>query len=125
MPIPRDFLQTPSGDVDFSLGLRPTPDLLTFAKQQISQTLNSFQGDWMLDTRLGIPLHRDVIARRPDPNLRRDLYRRALTLTRGVGSVDTLAVAYDGRTRKATVEGQARVVSGDVIPVAADFVVGR
>ncbi len=123
MPIPRDILHTASGDVDFSRGLRFTPDLLTFTKQQISQTLNFFQGDWMLDTRLGIPLFRDVIAKRPDLNLMRDLYRRALSLTRGVGSVDALAVAYDGRTRKAAVEGQVRVVTGDVVPVAADFVV--
>lgn len=100
----KDFLQNTDGDVDFAQGLRHTLDLHTFVRQQLSQTLNFFQGEWYLDLRLGVPYFRDVLGARPDVPLVRALLRRVAERTRGVEHVIRFPVRYDAATRTIVVE---------------------
>ena len=117
MPEPTDFLQTADGDLDFSQGLQRTPDLITFTKQKLSETLNFWVGEWFLDLRAGVPYLR-VIGQRPDLSLLQDMLRKACLLTPGVGSVQKIAAVYDGRTRTATVQPLGvRTIDGDPVPV--------
>ncbi len=111
MPIPRDFLQTADGDLDFSEGLRFTPDLATYVQQCLRVNLSTFLGEWFLDTRLGLPFFRVTAGRRFDPALVDAMYRQAVQKTNGVASVDAVELDFD-RTR--------RVLAVNIACTAAD-----
>ncbi len=116
MATPTDFLQTADGDLDFSQGLRRTPDLITFTAQKLSESLNFWRGEWYLDLREGVPFLR-VIGERPDLSLLRDMLRKTCLQTTGVGSVGKVAAAYDGRSRSVTVQPlDVRTTEGDPVP---------
>jgi hypothetical protein len=123
VPIPRDFLQDASGDLDFSQGLRQTPDLPTFVRQKFSENFNFFQGEWFLDTTKGLPMFKYVIGQKFDGPLLNTLYRRAAVKTHGVGSVDALSLEYDNRLRLLSVAIDARTVEGEEVPAAEPFIV--
>lgn len=100
MSNPVDFLQTEEGDLDLSAGgLSLVADLPTYTRQALRVNLSSFLGEWFLDTRIGLPLFRDVIGQQYDPALVAAMYRRAAERTRGVGSVDRVQLEYDNATR--------------------------
>ncbi len=116
MPVPTDFLQTSDGDLDFSEGLRQTPDLVTFVRQQLSQTVAFFQGEWFLDQRLGVPYFRYVLGKRPDFPLVQELMRRVISKTRGVGSVGQVALTLDPATRALEVHApEVKTTDGDPV----------
>lgn len=123
MPIPRDFLQDASGDLDFSKGLRQTPDLPTFVRQKYSENFNFFQEEWFLDRTKGLPMFKYVIGQHYDGPLLHTLYRRAAVKTHGVGSVDALSLVYDNRTRLLSVAIDSRTIEGDEVPAAEPFIV--
>lgn len=114
MPTPVSFVQTADGDWDLSQGLRQTSDLATFVRQKLSQTLSFWLGEWFLDLRQGIPMQRDVIGQKPDLALVESLLRRTCLKTSGVGSVRSLTVAFDNRTRRASVVGEVATSEGDI-----------
>ena len=116
MPIPTDFVQTSGGDLDFSLGLRRTSTLAEFVAQKCSECLSLFQGEWFLDTRLGIPYFRHVLGQRFDRPLLEQLFRRALLKVQGVGSVVSLVIEHTSVTRELQVRGVVRTVEGEDVP---------
>jgi hypothetical protein len=121
MPDPVDLLHTSSGDVDFSRGLQFTTDRVTFARQKLSETLSFWIREWFLDLRQGVP-YLDVYGSRPDFRLLDSLFRRVALATRGVGSIESLDLALDGRTL--IVSGTFRpVAEGEDVPAPAPFVV--
>jgi hypothetical protein len=123
VPTPRDFLQTDSGDVDFSRGLRFTPDLQTYVTQKLGRTLSFWEGEWFLNRREGVPLLRLVIGRRFDRSLVEAVLRRACLRTRGVAAVTSLTPVFDNRTRAVSVEfGSVQCVDGTEIPDPGPFI---
>ncbi len=123
MPRPVDFLQDSSGDLDFSKGLQPTPDLPTYVRQKLSENFNFWQGEWFLDTRKGIPFFKHVIGQHFDRFLLQTLFRRAAVRTHGVGSVEALTLAYDNRLRELAVLARVRTVEGEDVPAPVPFIV--
>ena len=123
MPTPVDFLQTASGDLDFSKGLRHTPDLKTYVLQKLSENFNFWQGEWFLDLRKGIPYFKFVIGHKFDRFLLQTLFRRTAVRTHGMGSVDALALAFDGPSRTLSVQIRGRTVTGEEIAPAEPFIV--
>lgn len=115
MPIPVDFLQTDDGDLDLSLGLRQTPDLATYVRQALSVNLQTFLGEWFLDTRLGLPVFRVTAGKRYDPALVDTMYRQAVVKTRGVGSLDSLQISFDNARRRLAVDIECTTAEGDPV----------
>lgn len=121
MPTPTDFLQDADGDLDFSSGLKRTPDLNTFVAQALSVNFNWWLGEWFLNLNAGLPFQR-VIGQRPDLNLFRSIFTKAALATRGVASVKSIGLAFDGRTRTLTVQPFGLVlVDGTTVPDPGEF----
>ncbi len=102
MAIPVDFLQTASGDLDLTQGLRQTPDFETFVRQKLSETIAFFKGEWFLDLKKGIPYFEYIYGHALDRNLVTSIYRKAAALTPGVGAVDGVFLEFDSTSRLLT-----------------------
>ncbi len=100
--IPTSFLlDTVTGDLDMSQGLRLTPDLQTYVVQRLDENFSFFLGEYFLNLRLGIPYFERVIGQKPDLALLQTLLSRAAQQTVGVASVPSFRAAFDRDTRKA------------------------
>jgi hypothetical protein len=115
MAVPKDFLQNGAGDLDFSQGVRFTPDLKTYVEQALTVNLDVFLAEWFLDLRLGMPLFRDVIGEQFDPALCEAIYRKGAEKTRGVGAVQSLTLDFDSSTRTMRVDLDALTTEGEVL----------
>jgi hypothetical protein len=125
VPDPTSFLQTADGDLDFSQGLRRTPDLTTYVKQKLSQTLNFWEGEWFLDLRQGLPYGRLIIGKKPDLALIRDLMRAAALKTRGVGGLGGVTTGFANTSRTVTVRPfEVRTTAGEAVDLGP-FVLER
>lgn len=115
MGTPRTYKQTPGGDLDVSSGsLEVTSTLKEYVQVHAGECLALFAGEWFLDTREGIPYFK-IVSTRPDMNLLRSLYRRALLAVPGVADVPRIALAFDGKTRTLTVTADVALTDGTVI----------
>ena len=119
MPIPTTAKQTPDGDLAFPL--QQTETLEEYVTIACSQTLAFFEGEGLLDTREGVPYFRAVIGQRfafgGERLLLDTLFRRALSKTPGVGSVERLDLRFDNAERQLFVDGEVRCANGVVVPL--------
>jgi hypothetical protein len=111
MALPRDILLTSAHDIDMSRGPRLTEDLLTYVTQKLRQRLRFFLGEWFLDRRLGVPYFETIFVSNPDLALLSSLFRQTILQTRGVGSLNSVALRFDRKTRILFVSFQARLVN--------------
>ncbi len=95
------LLDTATGDLDMSQGLRFTPDLQTYVVQRLDENFSFFLGEYFLNLRLGIPWFEKVIGQKPDFALLQTLLSRAAMQTIGVASVPSFRVAFERSSRKA------------------------
>ena len=114
--IPFSILNAADGDIDLSKGgVQFTPDLKTYVVQRLDENLSFFYGEWFLDLRKGIPYFEKIIGAKPDLGLIETLYRRAIFLTPGVGSLPNLRLTFDRPTRKLGVFFTATTKDGTLI----------
>lgn len=113
--IPKDLLCTADGDLDFTLGSRLTPDLVTYVVQRLRQRLRFFLGEWFLDLRLGIPYFERVFIAAPDLELLTGIYRKVILRTTGVGGLDSLVLRFEKRERILFVTFRARCQDGSIV----------
>jgi hypothetical protein len=123
MNLPTDFLQTVDGDLDLSLGLRNTTDLVTYVKQKLTETFSFFQGEWQGDLRLGIPYFRYVLGQRYDQALLRTIFFQAAARTHGVGSVEAIDLEFDSKNSMLYIRPKVRTVAGEEVPLAQPIIV--
>ena len=80
--------------------------------QHLTIRLQFFQGEWLLDLRIGFPYFEEVLRKAPDLNVVRSLFREAILTTPGVLEVTDLELDYDGVTRALSVSFQAQTTEG-------------
>lgn len=114
------FLMTAGGD--WALPLRRVPDRATYARQNLSVTLNFWLGEWFLDTRQGIDYPGLVYGRKYDKRLLEALFTEAARATTAVGSVDSLELEYDNDARQLVVNLVAATDEGD--DISGPFLIG-
>ncbi len=121
----KTFLYDDSGDIDISQGVRLTPDDATYAVQRLEENLSEFLGEWFLDTRRGIPFFKHVMIKNPDMGLVESIFRRAITQSPLIKSVESFSVIRN-KNRKFEIRFTARMVSGDIIGTEQNtpFIVG-
>lgn len=88
-----------------------------FVRTKLQQRLKFFLGESFVDTREGVPYYRDVFIKNPDIEVIRSLYSKVILSVQEVTRVANLNVTYDPVARKASVEFDAFLASGEVLSV--------
>ena len=108
---------TPTGDIDFSNGMA----MVTGADevvQLVQQRLLTIQGEWFLDTDLGLPWFKEIYKKGADLTMVEGLLKREILNTPGVDLLDSFTLVIDATTRSMTVTfsitAAAASVSGQV-----------
>ena len=110
-----DLLLTTEHDLDPSITL---VDGVEAISQQLRIRLQIFLGEWFLDAREGIPFFRDVFIKNPNLSVVREIFRRAISTTPNILSVDKLILTLDPAQRHLRVDFSATTTSGAIITLS-------
>lgn len=86
--------------------------------QQLLIRLRLVQGEWFLDTRVGVPYRSQIWVKNPNLAAITSTYRAAISSTPGVELLERLDLDFDASTRELSVDFSARLEGEDV---ARDF----
>ena len=93
--------------------------------QHTSIRLRFFQGEFFLDTRLGVPYFDQILIKNPDLVAIRGILREAILETPGIQALDAFTTDFDAATRKLTVTFTARKTSnGELLDFTQEFLIG-
>lgn len=113
------------GDLDISTGDLQLISGVDFIVQSLKIRLQFFQGEWFLDTRLGMPYFQEILVKSTTSKAIAAIYEEAILESPGVLEVHDLLVEFDGATREARISFNA-VVEGSDIPLdfSTEFIIG-
>jgi len=123
------FLQTSTNDFDLSTG---NLVLVTDPAQQIAIVLQNrlqfFEGEWFLDTRLGVPYFQFVLVKNPDLQLITRMFIKIALAIEGVVQVLEMTPSFNTAARVLTMTmriltSTGAVISGGTIPDRGLFTV--
>jgi len=86
--------------------------------QHLLIRLRIYQGEWFLDTRVGIPYYQQIFRKNPNLAAIQTIYRDAITTTPGVDTLERIDLDFDTPTRRLGIEFSAKL-EGET--VARDF----
>lgn len=110
-----------SGDLDVDGGLTLTTDLLTETAQRLRIKFRFFLGEWLLDTRAGMPLFEKVLVKAPNLSELQRLYRSVIAGDPAVDQVNALSLDLDTPTRTLSLFFEATLNDGSKLTFE-DFV---
>jgi len=85
-------------------------------RQRIKQNLQTFLGEWFLDTTLGVPYFQVVFDKNSPPSLIEDVFKAAILETEGVVElVEFTDLDLDSATRELTVDFSYRDLFSDSV----------
>lgn len=82
--------------------------------QSLSQRINTFLGEWFLDTDLGVPWFEQILVKGPEPAILDAVLKRVILETPGILQLKTFDIQIDSALRKMKLVFDARTVDGDV-----------
>ncbi len=71
--------------------------------QSLDIGLQTFVGEWFLDSRIGVPYFQKILGQKPKLNVVKALLRKAIMTTPGVLNISDYVVEFDGPSRRLTV----------------------
>jgi len=80
--------------------------------QDVSTRLKAFQGEWFLDTRVGMPYFQKILGQKPRLSVLQSIFRDAVLSTPGVNSINDLVLDYVGETRVLSISFRCDTVEG-------------
>lgn len=83
-------------------------------KQRLEQRLQTFYGEWFLNTAEGVPYYEDILIKNPNSTLVEATLKSVITNTPGVDDLLEFELTYDKPAREATLSFRARGASGDI-----------
>lgn len=86
--------------------------------QHLKIRLRLIQGEWFLDTRVGIPYYSQIWVKNPNIGAIQTVFRQAIVTTPGVESLERLDSDFNASTREYTLTFSAKL-EGET--VARDF----
>jgi hypothetical protein len=95
--------------------------------QHVEQRLRFFQGEWVLDTRLGFPWFQRFLGQRQSgitQRLLESFVRKTILGTPGVTSITAFAVVWDAALRTYSITYEARTIAGSTGPREALLILG-
>jgi hypothetical protein len=75
--------------------------------------LQIFQGEWFLDTRIGVPWFQEIIGQKPRLLVVKSIIRDAILTTPGVTNILDLELDFEGITRSLSISGRCGTVDGE------------
>lgn len=120
------FLQTSDGDISVANGRASIVTGATEKAQKIRGRLRLFQGEWFLDTRIGVPYYTVVLIKNPDLEIIKRLYRRVVMSVPGIADVQELDLVWNRVDR--SLAYSLRAVDDEGTPISGGsgvpFIVG-
>lgn len=110
-----DFALGPDGDLLITQGELQLVTGDEAIAQDWALRMRLFRGEWCLDRRAGTDFQAQVFESQPQRVVLRHIFERITRETAGIRSVDSLELAFDGRSRLLTVTVQATADSGSVL----------
>jgi hypothetical protein len=117
------LLDEATGDLALVNGTTQTVTGAAQARQRIAISLDIFLGEWFLDIRIGVPYHRDILIKNPNPEVVRSVFRKALLLVPGIVEVTEIEVTLNKATRAGRVDFVAVYEDGTAIPGNVPFII--
>lgn len=113
-----DFKLDTFGALDLSTGDLQIVTGADAVAQHLKIRLRFVQGEWEGDTRVGIPYRTQIWVKNPNLAAIQTVWRRAITTTPGVDSLERIDQVFDAPTRELRVTFSAKLAGEDV---ARDF----
>lgn len=67
--------------------------------QHVRQRLNTYEGEWFIDTTAGVPWLKKILGQRYDPALAEAVTKASILGTDGVTEITSFSVGFDRATR--------------------------
>lgn len=80
--------------------------------QDVDIRLQTFLGEWFLDTRVGMPYYTKILGQKPRLAAVESIFREAILGTPGILSISDLTLDYEGTTRALSVDFHADTTEG-------------
>lgn len=90
-------------------------DVAECAAIELNNKLQFVQGEWFLDTRVGVPYFAYFFVKNPDILLLRRLLRTVVLSVQGIASIIDLTTTVDNAKRKASFKIRALAANGKII----------
>lgn len=84
-------------------------------KQAVRARLRTLQGEWFLDTTLGVPYEQQVLVKNPNIPALSAVFRSAIETVDGVDEVTELSLNFDAAERTLEVTFKASTDTGELI----------
>lgn len=104
-----------TGDLVIEGGDLKLVDGIDAIAQHVAIRLQLFQGEWFLDTRVGVPYYQSILVKNPDLVLVRSIIRTAILSTPGITGLDSFDLDFDAATRALTVAFEASTTEGPLV----------
>jgi len=91
--------------------------------QKVKARLSFFKGEWFLDQNEGFPYWEDVLVNNPSMSKIYELFRRVISESPGVASLDSLDVSFDSVTRRLSVDFSLITDDGQIVDISPFVVV--
>jgi len=91
--------------------------------QGVSIRLRTFQGEYFLDTRIGMPYFQKILGFKTSVNVLKEIFRDAILKAPGVDSIQNLTVSYSGVDRTLSVSFYGITILGDTFDYSEGFIV--
>lgn len=108
-----DLKLNSSGDLDLSTDNLVIIEGIDAIAQDCQVRLGFIQGEWFLDTRLGVPWFTEIIGQKPRLVAIKGILRKAILTTPGVLTVIDLNIDFEGSTRTLSYSFRANTVEGE------------
>jgi hypothetical protein len=105
-------IDTTSGDLVIEGGDLKLLEGIDSIVQDIAVRLQFFQGEWFLDTRIGIPYFGSILVKNPDLGVVRFLLRSTVSSTPGITNITRFDLDFDAATRVLRVDFDAETEEG-------------
>lgn len=109
-------------DWDFSTGDLILLEGSDAVAQQLRIRLRMFEGEWFLDTRVGIPYFGAILVKNPNFGAIKAIFRSAIVTTPGIAEADNIVISLNSN-RQATVAFQALLDDGTNLDFSVPFVI--
>jgi hypothetical protein len=90
-------------------------------EQHLRQRLQTFFGEWFLDSRIGIPYFQQILKKNPNFTVVDSLLKKEIIETSGVEELIKFELNLDNPVRELIVEFEARTIEGDVITFSQEI----
>lgn len=90
-------------------------------RQSVLQTLQTFAGEWFLDTSVGIPYFQSIFVRNPNLDLIQAYFQNAITNVPGIASLNGFNFDYTNSNRQLAISFQATSTNGQIIKAQASI----